>query len=121
MARPRSPVPRHLVLNLNELKPRVVVIDDGAHLKSAMRLGVYYARKPGAKMEIPAKGWHGDLAPERLLQKGVLHGTKSCGRHVGDAGGGWRQTLLRHRWGRVKSGDRRATAQWENRVHPRSS
>src|ERR1039457_7384136 len=68
-------------------------------------------------MEIPAKGWHGDLAPERLLQKGVLHGTKSCGRHVGDAGGGWRQTLLRHRWGRVKSGDRRATAQWENRVH----
>src|ERR1035441_2796685 len=69
-------------------------------------------------MEIPAKGWHGDLAPERLLQKGVLHGTKSCGRHVGDAGGGWRQTLLRHRWGRVKSGDRRATAQWLNSSSP---
>ena len=42
---------------------------------------------------------------DMLASEGNTHVTKSSGRHVGDAGEGWRKTLLRHRGRRVESGD----------------
>jgi uncharacterized membrane protein YoaK (UPF0700 family) len=50
-----------------------------------------------------------------------IHGEKSGGRDVGDAGEGRGQALLRYCRRRVESGDRRAAAEREYRIYPRPS